>query len=39
MSPTKVIEWSGAAIVASVAVLLGTGALVIFVEAVKGIFH
>ena len=39
MSPTKIIEWSGAAIVASVAVLVATGALVIFVEAIKGIFH
>ena len=39
MTPGKIIEWSGAVIVASVAVLLGTGALVIFIEAVKGIFH
>jgi len=39
MSPGKIIEWSGAVIVVSFAVLVSTGALVILVEAIKGIFH
>ena len=38
MSPSKIVEWSGAVIVASVAVLFSTGALVILAGAIKGIF-
>ena len=39
MSPGKIIEWSGAVIVASIAGLVATGFLVIFAETVKHIFQ